>query len=131
MDIETEVAVARKINPLIRESNDIIEDVECLRLEPELMPVDVFVPRLVASKLIATGNTTETARKMEIPLAHYNSLVLKMNPRFANNYEKMPMIKTNAGCFPLLTADRQITVLPPTVDEITRVLIAAGMVGNK
>lgn len=130
VDSKKPAVVAQTFKPVIRDGLDVVEEVECLKLEPKLIPVDVYVPKLKRSMLIAVGPTKEQQKEIDVPLAHYNSLVLKMNPMYANNYEKLPLVKADQGSFPLLPSDQRITVVNPTNQEIADLLKSAKLISR-
>eukprot|EP01054_Gregarina_sp_Poly1_P005708 Gregarina_sp_Poly_1__5707@NODE_2_length_28028_cov_167_134223_g1_i0_p1_GENE_NODE_2_length_28028_cov_167_134223_g1_i0NODE_2_length_28028_cov_167_134223_g1_i0_p1_ORF_typecomplete_len1363_score209_40IMCp/PF12314_8/1_2e12IMCp/PF12314_8/7_1e03FecR/PF04773_13/9e02FecR/PF04773_13/42FecR/PF04773_13/1_8e04FecR/PF04773_13/1_8e04FecR/PF04773_13/2_8e02_NODE_2_length_28028_cov_167_134223_g1_i038157903 len=130
VDKKKAAVVSQTFKPVIRDGLDVIEEVECLKLEPKLIPVDVYVPKLKRSMLIAVGPTKEQQKEIDVPLAHYNSLVLKMNPMYANNYEKLPLVKADQGSFPLLPSDQRVTVVNPTNQEIADLLKSARLISR-
>lgn len=79
IDSHIPTVVTQTITPHFIESEEHIVEVRLKEYEPEIIAVDIFLPRPVDRSVVIPGETTRSHTPIDIPLAHYNSLVLKLN----------------------------------------------------
>lgn len=95
-DVQRPVVVAQTLVPTIRESRSERVKVEVQRLIPELIPVDIFIPKPVSRPLLATHRHDRHV-PVSIPSACYNQMVRNMNPSL--NAEQMEELLCEANRF--------------------------------
>lgn len=79
VDNPVPTVVSQTLTPTFVESGEHVVEVRLREYEAEAIAVDIFLPRPIDRNIAITGGITRTHTPVEIPLAHYNSLVLKLN----------------------------------------------------
>lgn len=121
MDEEVECVVAQKMIPVVEASDEHTLEVEVNRYVPEIIPVDVYVPRPVSVPLIPVRKTPDEATRVNIPGPQYNTLLLNLNPHCAKDVrlaQDLPFKKNDDGTVPTLVGhpslSRVTTLLKPS-----------------
>jgi len=118
-DTEQEVVVSQVVKPKLNVNKGKSLAIDAYTIDPVLYPVDVFVPFPVQSTLKATKVGTPEHRHVEIPSAHYNSLVNKMNDTVPDDFREA-LFKTKKGrhgkqYVPLLPPSEAVHVTTPQI----------------
>jgi len=122
LDKEVACVVAQKVVPVIRESTHENLDVEVCKYIPTVIPVDVYVPVAVQVPLIPVKKDVDETARVEVPAAHYNSLLIGLNQHFGDDVEliqALPYIKSNDGTIPLLLPNEFSGVVTLTTEVTT------------
>jgi len=109
-DVKQDTVVAQKMIPILDENEKEQMQVTAIHYEPEVVPVDVYVPKPVFRTVIP-GAREERYEEVVVPPAHFNALV-----RMANEY--LPdealgdVLKRNPdGSFPMTHGNDFISVV--------------------
>ncbi|XP_053991890.1 uncharacterized protein LOC128883497 [Hylaeus volcanicus] len=107
-DTEVPVVVAKTMQPLVSVSNKTVS-VPVVRYEPEIVHVDIRVPKPVKTSLIQAGVSEHVPRQtVQVPAAQYNSLLKLLNKNLsAEDQQQLPYMVEN-GSIPFLKDDEAI-----------------------
>lgn len=129
VDTKQEVIVEQKLTPLVADATEITEEVECLELQPVVIPVVLYVPKLVRGMMVACGTVKEEKTEVkDLSIGHFNSLLMKLNSTTMNSYEKLPVMKTESGSIPMLSKNVALDIQPTSDEAVAQLLQEAGLV---
>lgn len=115
LDKEVPTVVAQRLHPIITESDTDFVDVELKEYNPQLIPVDVYIPRPVTRSLIA-ANKYEEHRVVDVPIAQYNALVKNLNTHLSDKDADAVYVRLSDGTIPMLHGLGS-SIVPPTSNE--------------
>lgn len=118
-DREVSCVVAQKLIPVVSESPDEFLDVEVTKYVPEVIPVDVYVPRPIQVPLVPYKKTNDSHRPVEVPVPQFNTLLINLNAHMNHNsrlINDLPFQKSSDGSVPLLVPDQYNSVVTPLVN---------------
>lgn len=103
VDNEVPMVVAQTIKPIITESNESVE-IDVFEYEPQVVVIDVHVPKPVPSQLVASGMVEEIHRLVTVPAAQYNSMLKMLNVHIpeADQRTALPYITEPDGSISML-----------------------------
>lgn len=103
VDNEVPMVVAQTIRPIITESREPV-DVDVFEYEPQVVVVDVHVPKPIPSQLIAGGMVEDLHQIVTVPVAQYNSMLKMLNVHINENDQRstLPFITETSGAIPML-----------------------------
>lgn len=107
-DTEVPVVVAKTMQPLVSVSNKTVS-VPVVRYEPEIVHVDIRVPKPVKTSLIQAGVSEHVPRQtVQVPAAQYNTLLKLLNTNLsAEDQQQLPYMVEN-GSIPFLKDDEAL-----------------------
>eukprot|EP00923_Selenidium_pygospionis_P008591 GHVN01014654.1.p1 GENE.GHVN01014654.1~~GHVN01014654.1.p1 ORF type:complete len:295 (+),score=40.32 GHVN01014654.1:1511-2395(+) len=80
-DSEVACVVAQKLIPVLTTATDVELVVELTRYVPQVVAVDVYVPRPIQVPIIPVGRSDDQVFKVDIPEPQYNTLLMNLNPQ--------------------------------------------------
>lgn len=124
VDQPVPTVVTQTLIPRFVESDEYVIQVRLREYEPEVIPVDIFLPKPIDRNIVVTGNVTRDHVPVHVPLAQYNSLIAAMNNR-TDDAESEPtdpafwvnnmLVPNSAGSVPVLS--REPSIVPPESDD--------------
>lgn len=111
IDKEVPTIVAQKLEPVIHEVNETY-DVPCTITEPNVITVDVYIPKPVQSRLRFLGKGQEVHTPVSIPPAQFNSLTKRLNQQLEDQHLHPLFVREGAGV-PLLPAGERVETVEP------------------
>jgi len=96
IDKEVPMLVAQTVRPVLTESDEFVE-VDVVQYEPEMIPVDIHVPRGVKTEVVSMGVIEEHHRVVQVPHAQYNSMLRLLNPHINEQESSLPFIQGPNG----------------------------------
>jgi len=108
-DKEVACVVAQKMIPVIRESTEEQMQVEVCNFVPQVIPVDVYVPRPIQIPLIPIKKSEDHYSRVQVPTPQYNTLLLNLNFHISSDQRlvnDLPFRTDEGGKIQLLTSDQ-------------------------
>eukprot|EP01071_Lankesteria_metandrocarpae_P001394 Lankesteria_metandrocarpae@DN1518_c0_g1_i1.p1 len=102
-DIEVPVVVAQILQPILVQDEGESECVqECADYVPDIIPVDVFIPKPVHAPAEVGGNFTEHA-EVQIPVTQWNGLLDRLNPHLDQTAKELLPYRQVTSAVQLMT----------------------------
>lgn len=133
VDFKIPTVVSQSLKPVFVESKDHAVEVRLREYVPELIPINVFLPRPIERNIVVAGDTNRRHVPVEIPLAHYNSLIGELNRNAPEVLNRHPAVKNALEAFEARKAmdDNQILCTTTTgVDQPGAVTTLANVNGQ-
>lgn len=113
---EVPMIVAQTIKPIITETSQAV-DVDVYEYEPQVVVVDVTVPKPVPSQLIAAGMVSEQHKLAIVPAAQYNSMLRMLNTHIqeSEHREVLPFVVEASGAIPMLHGSEASMMYPAPI----------------
>lgn len=120
-DTKLPVVVTQTMQPLVSISKQTI-DIPAFQYEPQLIHVDIRVPKPVKTSLIQAGVSEHIPREpVQVPAAQYNSLLKFLNNTLSlEEQELLPYIRENDKVVFLKEGELQPVVVLSTEDVLQR-----------
>eukprot|EP01071_Lankesteria_metandrocarpae_P008335 Lankesteria_metandrocarpae@DN4939_c0_g1_i3.p1 len=115
IDREVATVVAQRLHPVISESETVFVDCELKEYFPQLIPVDVYIPKPVGRNLIA-AHKYEEHRVVDVPPAQFNALVKSLNVHMSEADSQAMYVKLSDGTIPMLHGAGS-SIIPPLSSE--------------
>lgn len=108
-DSEVACVVAQKLIPVLTPAPDVELVVELTRYVPQIVPVDVYVPRPVQVPILPVARSDDQVFRVDIPDPQYNTLLMNLNPHCMsdpNMAGDLPYKKNADNTVSALTSDQ-------------------------
>jgi len=108
-DREVSCVVAQKMIPVVRESTVELLDVEVCKFVPQVIPVDVYIPRPVQVPLIPVKKSDDIHSRVEVPAPQFNTLLVNLNSHLSCEERlivDLPFRLGGDGNIPMLMSDQ-------------------------
>eukprot|EP00917_Polyrhabdina_sp_WS-2016_P007022 GHVP01015665.1.p1 GENE.GHVP01015665.1~~GHVP01015665.1.p1 ORF type:complete len:362 (+),score=62.42 GHVP01015665.1:423-1508(+) len=112
IDKEVPFVVSQTIKPVIKEGG-VEVDVDVYDYQPQIIPVDIPVPKIIDSQLIPLGTGEERHKVVQVPAAHYNSMLKHLNGHLLSSENFQIPYVTENGSIPMLSENEFIQLVSP------------------
>jgi len=119
-DKEVGCVVAQKMMPVVRESKVELLDVEVCKFVPQVIPVDVYIPRPVQVPLIPVKKSDDVQSRVEVPAPQFNTLLVNLNSHLSGEEKliiDLPFRKGGDGNVPMLMSDQYNSTVTIACDQ--------------
>eukprot|EP01068_Selenidium_serpulae_P009008 Selendium_serpulae@DN5130_c0_g1_i13.p1 len=120
IDSEVACVVAQKLIPVVTPAHDVDLVIELNRYVPQMVAVDVYVPRPIQMPLIPVGRSEDQVQRVNIPDPQYNTLLMNLNTHCTNDpqmADDLPFKRNADSTVPALTADQYNATVTTLKDE--------------
>eukprot|EP00914_Ancora_sagittata_P005886 GHVO01011834.1.p1 GENE.GHVO01011834.1~~GHVO01011834.1.p1 ORF type:complete len:344 (-),score=62.00 GHVO01011834.1:116-1120(-) len=112
-DKQVPLVVAQTVRPVVTETQEEVE-IEVMEWEPEIIQVEVQVPKPVPAHLVASGLIEQVHRTVDVPNAHFNSLLKALNPHISDvQMGVLPYLRTEHGQVQFLNPTDRLQYIQP------------------
>jgi len=109
-DVKEDSVVSQRMIPILDENEKQVMEVTAIHYEPEVVPVDVYVPKPIF-RTVVPGIREERYEQVVIPPAHFNALVRMANEYLPDEALGDILLRNEDGSFPMTKDNGFISIV--------------------